>query len=61
MDINDMRSLTTVFAFVAFMGIVFWAYSGRRKQDFDAAAMLAVEDDSSDVVPTVASPKKERN
>ena len=43
------------------MGIVFWAYSGRRKQDFDAAAMLAVEDDSSDVVPTVTSPKKERN
>ena len=61
MDINDMRSLTTVFAFVAFMGIVFWAYSGRCQQDFDAAAMLAVQDDSSDVVPTVTSPKKERN
>jgi cytochrome c oxidase cbb3-type subunit IV len=29
---------TTVLAFVAFLGIVVWAYSSRRRQAFDAAA-----------------------
>ena len=40
MDINDMRVVIAVLAFVAFMGIVIWAYSNKRKRDFDAAAML---------------------
>ena len=29
---------TTVLAFLAFLGIVAWAYSKRRRQAFDAAA-----------------------
>jgi cytochrome c oxidase cbb3-type subunit 4 len=33
MDINDLRSIITVLAFLAFMGIVWWAYSDRRKAD----------------------------
>ncbi len=45
MDINDLRSLFTVLAFVAFIGIVVWAYSGRRKKAFDEAAMLPFTDD----------------
>jgi len=45
-DINDLRSLFTVLAFVAFIGIVWWAYSDRRKQTYDAAAMLPLDDDS---------------
>jgi cytochrome c oxidase cbb3-type subunit 4 len=40
MDINDMRVVIAVLAFVAFMGIVVWAYSKKRKRDFDEAAML---------------------
>ena len=40
MDINDMRVVIAVLAFVAFMGIVIWAYSKKRKHDFDEAAML---------------------
>jgi cytochrome c oxidase cbb3-type subunit 4 len=40
MDINDLRVVITVLAFVAFMGIVIWAYSRKRKRDFDEAAML---------------------
>ena len=28
-------SATTVLAFVVFIGIVFWAYSGRRREAFD--------------------------
>ena len=52
MDINDLRSLVTVLAFVAFIGIVWWAYSDRRKATYDEAAMLPLDDDS----PFVPSP-----
>ncbi len=45
MDINDLRSLITVLLFLAFIGIVFWAYSSKRKQAFDEAARLAVDDE----------------
>jgi cytochrome c oxidase cbb3-type subunit 4 len=40
MDINDLRVIVTVLSFVAFVGIVFWAYSRKRKRDFDEAARL---------------------
>jgi cytochrome c oxidase cbb3-type subunit 4 len=36
--IGILGSITTVVAFVAFLAIVAWAYSGRRKQAFEAAA-----------------------
>lgn len=45
MDINDLRSGTTVLLFVLFCGIVWWAYSDRRKQDFAEAARLPLDDD----------------
>jgi cytochrome c oxidase cbb3-type subunit 4 len=45
MDINDLRSIATVLLFAAFIAIVAWAYSGKRKQAFDEAASLAVGDD----------------
>ena len=40
MDIDDLRALLTVLAFVAFVGIVVWAYSRNRKRRFDEAAQL---------------------
>lgn len=40
MDINILRSLVTVFAFVLFIGIFVWAYRPARKADFDDAAQL---------------------
>ena len=40
MDINDLRAVITVLAFVAFVGIVAWAYSRGRKREFDEAARL---------------------
>ncbi len=46
MDINDLRSLFTVLAFIAFVGIVWWAYSDRRKQTYDEAAKMPLDDDS---------------
>ncbi|MDI6745700.1 MAG: cbb3-type cytochrome c oxidase subunit 3 [Rhodocyclaceae bacterium] len=45
MDINDLRSLFTVLVFGAFIGIVAWAYSSKRKQAFDEAARLPLDDD----------------
>ena len=50
MDINDLRSLVTLLLFVAFIGIVAWAWSRRNKKRFDEAANLpfADEDRSKD-------------
>ncbi|MGI9290343.1 MAG: cbb3-type cytochrome oxidase subunit 3 [Gammaproteobacteria bacterium] len=45
MDAGLFRGLFTVFMFVAFMGIAMWAYSSRRKADFDEAANLPLQDD----------------
>jgi cytochrome c oxidase cbb3-type subunit 4 len=45
MDINDLRTLFTVLAFLLFVGIVAWAYSGKRKGSFDAAANGVLDDD----------------
>ena len=40
MDINDLRVVVTVVSFIVFLGIVVWAYSRKRKRDFDEAAQL---------------------
>jgi cytochrome c oxidase cbb3-type subunit 4 len=45
MDINDLRSIATVLAFVAFVGIVLWAYSDRSKAGFDQAARLPFDEE----------------
>ena len=45
MDINDLRSLFTVLSMICFVGIVWWAYSSRREQAYQEAAMLPLEDD----------------
>lgn len=39
------RSIVTVIAFVTFIGIILWAWSGARRERFDAAARLPLEDD----------------
>lgn len=45
MDINTIRSLVTVLAFVSFVGIVLWAYSGRARSRFEEAAQLPFAED----------------
>ncbi|MFD1893446.1 cbb3-type cytochrome c oxidase subunit 3 [Ottowia beijingensis] len=45
MDINLLRSIVTVVAFVVFIGIVAWAWSRRNKARFDEAARLPFEQD----------------
>ncbi|MET4580171.1 cbb3-type cytochrome oxidase subunit 3 [Ottowia thiooxydans] len=45
MDINTLRSMVTVTALVVFLGIVWWAWSGKNKERFDEAANLPFEQD----------------
>ncbi|OWW21678.1 cbb3-type cytochrome oxidase subunit 3 [Noviherbaspirillum denitrificans] len=45
--IFDARNVMTVLSFLTFIGIVWWAYSGRRSADFEAAANLPFADEQS--------------
>jgi len=45
MDINDLRGLSTLFLFLAFVGLCIWAYSSKRRQSFDEAANLPFADE----------------
>ena len=45
MDIGTIRGLGTAVVFIAFIGVVLWAYSSKRKSNFDEAANLPFADD----------------
>ena len=47
MDINDLRIVVTLLSFVAFAGVVAWAWSRRNRAAFEEAAMLPFADDTS--------------
>jgi cytochrome c oxidase cbb3-type subunit 4 len=50
MDINDLRGISTAFpAGGVFIGLVFWAYSSKRKKSFDEAANLPFADEGTQV------------
>jgi cytochrome c oxidase cbb3-type subunit 4 len=40
MDQNDLRLILTLLSFAVFVGIVWWAWSGRQRQRFEEAAQL---------------------
>lgn len=44
-DMGLVRGLLTLLLLVAFLGLCAWAWSKRRKPDFDAAARLPLEED----------------
>ena len=44
-DLDTLRGLGTLFAMIAFLSICAWAYSAKRKKDFDEAAQLPFVDD----------------
>lgn len=48
MDINTVRGIATILAFAAFIGVCWWAFSARRKKDFEEAANLPFDDDEAD-------------
>jgi len=45
MDAGLLRGIFTALMVVLFIGICFWAWSGRRKRMFDAAARQPLETD----------------
>ncbi len=49
MDIGELqnvgRSVITVLSFAMFLGIVAWAYSGRRSKGYEEAAKMPFEHD----------------
>ena len=53
---------TTVLSFVAFLGIVAWAWSGRRREAFEDAANapFALPDDGAENGVTADQPRAER-
>jgi len=51
MDINTLRGLITVVLLFAFIGVILWAYSSKRKKSFDEAAQLPFADDEVNARP----------
>jgi cbb3-type cytochrome oxidase subunit 3 len=50
-----VRGGATLVLLLVFLGIIVWAYGGRRKQQFDAMARLALETDAPQPVASTAS------
>ncbi|WP_445426732.1 cbb3-type cytochrome oxidase subunit 3 [Alishewanella sp. HL-SH06] len=46
MEFATVHSILTVILFVGFVAFVIWAYSKKRKSDFDEAANLVFDDES---------------
>jgi cytochrome c oxidase cbb3-type subunit 4 len=44
MDMNDFRAFYTVLMFAIFVGIFLWAWSGKRRKDFNEAAQLPLDE-----------------
>jgi cytochrome c oxidase cbb3-type subunit 4 len=46
-DYSTFSSVMTVVMLVVFLGIVAWAYSGKRRAQFDEAARVPFDDDAT--------------
>ena len=47
MDVSIVQSVWTLVVLVLFVGIVIWAWSGKRKHDFDEAANIPFNEDDT--------------
>lgn len=47
MDIGLLRAIITALLFIAFCGVVAWAYSSKRKTAFDRAAQLPLKENET--------------
>ena len=52
MDIGTFRGIVTAVLMALFIGLVLWAYSRRRHDEFEAAARLPLDDDRGRVPET---------
>lgn len=44
-DINTIRGVLTIILMIAFLGVVAWAWSSKRKETFKEASLLPLEED----------------
>ncbi|WP_017429675.1 CcoQ/FixQ family Cbb3-type cytochrome c oxidase assembly chaperone [Vreelandella jeotgali] len=49
MSSGDFQGIITLILLIAFLGIIGWAYSRRRKQGFDEAANLPFANDDDEL------------
>jgi len=54
---GTLSGLLTAVLILVFTGIVLWAWSARRRDSFDAAARLPLDDDPA---PAAINPNRER-
>ncbi|MCU0977355.1 MAG: cbb3-type cytochrome c oxidase subunit 3 [Steroidobacteraceae bacterium] len=45
MEAGTLRGLWTLLALIAFVGVTWWAWSGRRRERFEEASRLPLEED----------------
>ena len=48
LDINVIRGVVLIILMAAFIGLWIWAWSDKRKTEFDAAAQLPLEERGGD-------------
>jgi cytochrome c oxidase cbb3-type subunit IV len=60
MDLNDLRSLSPVLVMIAFAGVCWWAYSPKRRKQFDEAARLPFADEPQDTTEQSGVDKQEK-
>jgi cytochrome c oxidase cbb3-type subunit 4 len=59
MDINDVRGLGTVFALIAFLSIIAWAYSSSRKKRFEDDGDMIFKDEQ--IAQRTSDAEREKN
>ena len=47
MNFGLLQGIWTIIVMIVFVGIVVWAWSGKRKKDFDDAASIPFRDDDA--------------
>ena len=45
MDVNDLRIAVTVVSLLVFLGLLAWVWGGHRRQAFDQAALIPLDDE----------------
>ena len=51
MDINTIRGVLTIILMIAFLGVVVWAWSSKRKDTFDKLSQMPLEEDDDGQAP----------
>ena len=48
MDQGTLQGIGTILTMIAFLGVCWWAFSSRKKKDFDEASQLPFADQKRD-------------